>query len=51
MTSKERYDARTAKFYSLKLNKVTDADIIEKLASVKSVQGYIKELIRKDIEK
>ena len=35
----------------LALNKNTDADIIEKLASVPSKMGYIKELIRADIRK
>lgn len=34
----------------LKLNKETDADIIEKLESEGSMNGYIKSLIRKDIE-
>lgn len=45
-----RYDAKMARCFSLKLNRGTDADIIAKLESVKSVQGYIKELIRKDLE-
>lgn len=35
---------------SFKLNRETDADVLDKLASVDSMQGYIKELIRKDIE-
>lgn len=35
----------------LKLNCVTDADILKKLDEVASKQGYIKELIRKDIGK
>lgn len=39
------------RYYSLKLQKSTDAAIIEKLESVESIQGYIKELIRQDIEK
>lgn len=30
----------------LKLNKETDADIIEKLEKSGNIQGYIKELIR-----
>lgn len=38
------------KFIHLKLNKETDADVLEKLASVDSMQGYIKSLIRKDIK-
>ena len=34
----------------MKLNKKTDADILEKLESVDSKQGYIKELIRADLK-
>lgn len=34
----------------IRFNKHTDADIIEKLDSVDSKQGYIKELIRKDLQ-
>ena len=33
----------------LKLNKQTDAEIIEKLESVPNIQGYIKDLIRADL--
>ena len=33
----------------LKLNNNTDSDVIKKLESVESKQGYIKDLIRKDI--
>jgi hypothetical protein len=36
---------------NLRLNKNTDADIIEKLASVPSKMGYIKQLIRADMAK
>ena len=45
-------DANRDKFkcIQLKLNRETDADILEKLASVSSMQGYIKELIRKDLK-
>ena len=46
-----RYDAKSCRRYGLKLNLKTDADIIAKLESVESIQGYIKELIRNDIEK
>lgn len=35
----------------LRLNKNTDANIIETLNKVESKQGYIKDLIRYDIEK
>lgn len=47
--AKDKYDAKTKKGIYLKLNVNTDADILEKLASVDNVQGYIKELIRKDM--
>ena len=33
----------------LKLNRETDAEIIEKLEQVPSIQGYIKDLIRADL--
>lgn len=33
----------------LKLNRASDADIIDKLESVDNIQGYIKTLIRADI--
>ena len=48
-TAKERYDAKTAVYVSLKLNKGTDEDILAKLANVSSKQGYIKALIRANI--
>ena len=47
----KKYDAANAVRFGLKLNRGTDADIIAKLESVQSKQGYIKELIRRDIEK
>lgn len=49
--SQERYDKANTIQVKLKLNKNTDADIIERLDSVDNRQGYIKELIRKDIRK
>lgn len=45
------YDASHRKTFSLKLHNDNDADIIEKLTSVPSMQGYIKQLIRKDISR
>lgn len=44
-----KYDATHCRTYGLKFNLGTDADIIEKLSSVPSMQGYIKQLIRNDI--
>lgn len=36
---------------TMKLNHRTDADIIEQLTTVDNKNGYIKQLIRADIEK
>ena len=44
-----KYDAQNRKTYSIKLHVKNDADIIEKFASVPSLMGYIKQLVRKDI--
>lgn len=44
-----KYNRKNTKSYSLKLNKKTDSDIIEKFENVPSKQGYIKELVRKDL--
>ena len=45
-----KYDAKNAKNFTMKLNLNTDKDIWDKLAAVDNKQGYIKALIRKDIE-
>lgn len=49
MNAQERYDKNNTVQIKMKLNKKTDKDILEKLNSVPNKQGYIKELIRKDI--
>ena len=45
-----KYDAAHTRNYHLKLNTGTDADIVEQLSRQESIQGYIKQLIRADIE-
>lgn len=45
-----KYDKANTKQIVIKLNIRTDKDILERLQSVGNKQGYIKELIRKDIE-
>ena len=47
----QKYDSANTKQIHLKLNIKTDADIIECLSGKDSIQGYIKDLIRADIEK
>lgn len=50
-TPQARYDRTHRVGVLLNLNKSTDADILEKLAAVPNKQGYIKDLIRADIQK
>lgn len=45
----QKYDSANTKQIHLKLNIKTDADIIERLSGMNSIQGYIKDLIRADI--
>lgn len=47
----QRYDKTNIIGIYLKLNKKTDADILEKLDKTDNKQGYIKALIRKDTSK
>ena len=52
--AQEKYDAKMAMRYCLKLNKSTDADVIARLDEVSGTegkQGYIKRLIREDIDR
>ena len=50
-TPQTRYEAKNIVRLVVKLNKNTDADILTKLAAVPNKQGYIKQLIRADIER
>lgn len=49
--AKAKYDARTARYFSLKLNRNTDKELIEHLESQESIQAYIKRLILNDMKK
>lgn len=49
--AKAKYDAKTARQFSIKLNKRTDPELIFRLENVGSVQTYIKKLIAEDIAK
>lgn len=44
-----KWDAANTIQVKLKLNKVNDADVLQRLNEVESKQGYIKQLIRDDI--
>ena len=45
-----KYNKTNVKQIKLNLNRKTDADIIEALDAVPNTQGYIKDLIRKDLK-
>ena len=49
LRAQAKYDKDNTLQFKLKLNKKTDADIINRLAAADNIQGYIKELIRADI--
>ena len=51
LTPQERYAAKYKKRYSLDCFTSTEQDIIERLDSVPNRAGYIKKLIREDIER
>lgn len=44
--AKQRYDEKTAVYISLKLNRNTDADLIEILEAAPNKQALIKEALR-----
>lgn len=46
-----KYDKANTRQFHLKLNRNTDRDVIEKLDNVPSKQGYIKKLIRADLNR
>lgn len=45
-----KYDAKNTIKFTVKLNRKTDKELIEQMESVSNKSGYIKGLIRKDIE-
>lgn len=45
-----KYDEENTVQFKMKLNLNTDKDILDKLDTLDNKQGYVKELIRKDIE-
>lgn len=49
--AREKYDAQNTRKYGLKLNTVTDADLITYLDGVPNKQGTIKAALREHIER
>ena len=49
LKAQAKYDQANTKQVAIKLNITTDADILEWLAKKPNKQGYIKQLIRRDI--
>lgn len=50
-TPQDRYAAKTIRRYVINVNRNTDPDILNHLESIDNVQGYIKALIRSDLER
>lgn len=46
-----RYNKKSSRFFSVKMNVNKDAELIARLESVDSVNAYIHRLIREDIER
>ena len=46
-----RYNAKNVQQFKIALNKTTDKDIIDHLSTLDNKQGYVKNLIRSDMEK
>ena len=46
-----RYNAKSSRHYGIKLNVKTDAELIARLDSAGSINGYMRRLIREDIER
>ncbi len=51
LKAQQKYDSVNTVHIALKLNRKTDADILDKLEAVANKQGYIKDLIRDDIKR
>lgn len=47
----EKYNKEMTSSILIRISKITEADLLEKLNSVDNKAGYIKRLIREDIEK
>jgi len=51
LRANKKYDDENTRQIKFKFNLKTDADVLHKLDSVPNKQGYVKALIRADIEK
>lgn len=49
--AQEAWKRDNTRHYGMRMNKNTDADVIEQLDKQPSIQGYIKRLVREDIER
>lgn len=47
----KRYQDKAIRRFSVKVNRYTEEDILERLEEQESIQGYVKRLIREDIER
>ena len=47
----QRYQDKNIRRYNFKVNRKTESDILEQIEKQDNMQGYIKRLIREDIER
>lgn len=50
-TAQDRYNAKNLRQFMVKINRATEPELLEYLESKDNVQGYIKSLIRADLER
>ena len=49
--AQKKYTKEKTRSICIRLNRETDADVLDKLATVANKADYIRELIRKDMER
>lgn len=49
--TQSEYDQMFTTQFTMKLNNVTDSDIIARIKSMPNKQGYLKRLVREDIQR
>lgn len=49
LKASKKYNEKNCKVFTMKLSKIYDVDILDRLEEVNNKQGYVKALIRKDL--
>lgn len=51
VTRYDRYNAKASRYFSLKFNYKTDAEVIARLERAESINGYVRRLVLEDLER